>query len=915
MVKQLFYIFIILGLLCASCTREVLDDGKTNDGMKTLSFTTQIPDMQSVVSRSIDPDGLGLKKLWLFCFNPEGYYIGRVLADVGETGGTIQVNVPLNTGIVHFIANQNLDQFDEVNKFGEHESSIIPGLEATSGRIVYWTRVVLEKDGDISGLEVKLVRNQAKISFQVEDGVDFIVDGFCVCDAYATGTTAPFDKNASLETCFDSWFTDPFVTLPPGAELAKNPSDVLASDEKEQFVFEHDNHEDNPIYIIVKGHTAATEGDPRYYKLLMIENESKEPFSIIRNRHYIVHIETALVDGALNFEEAQQATPTNNIWIGVDESYPYIMDNEVTLDVQQTLWVFPNEEGDSEITYTYRKNNTEIGVEKGPSVEWLSADPSFVGDKRGNTYSSSDGVGKITFSLQGDVDVSRATVLVKAGKLSRKIKILATKNFEFTPVWTSSAVYGGEAQQKVTLLFTIPDDFPEELLPLRCLVSANGVDANYNTNPLDLISNDSEGYGDFDLYGYKYVYNAEETGVQRLYFTSNLKYSGEDEQMMGTIALEAKNFNRVEKLYTFVNKRRNVVFDRIESTQGVTPLFTYGTEPGVINYCLVPKVAGTEFDFTFHFEEDGETVTIDHAHQVLIYTSNLEPVGDEGLFENAGESTTSGGHYYLYTVQANQTSYTTKWKTKTADCAEVFRISADFRGEDHDHDPFRSESMELANFSNFTFNLRSNQPSISYKPGSLFEVSFDVKSFLSELQPDGKAYTISPGTDFYCDINIGDFVLDGVQANVEDLGNGRLRYHVVEKDATHTIRLKTQSIVSAGTISITSDETRGFTPENIVLENAPLKGKLTFNGGTDVPEGGFVTVERSDGTRIGMVTMGDQGEYEIHLRGEYRFEWSDRVIVYYMQNVGLGSDNKVIYQAETDLETLLNGGGIDLKQP
>ena len=76
-----------------------------------------------------------------------------------------------------------------------------------------------------------------------------------------------------------------------------------------------------------------------------------------------------------------------------------------------------------------------------------------------------------------------------------------------------------------------------------------------------------------------------------------------------------------------------------------------------------------------------------------------------------------------------------------------------------------------------------------------------------------------------------------------------------------------------------------------------------------------MTVERSDGTRIGMVTMGDQGEYEIHLRGEYRFEWSDRVIVYYMQNVGLGSDNKVIYQAETDLETLLNGGGIDLKQP
>ena len=71
MIKQLFYIFIILGLLCASCTREVLDDGKTNDGMKTLSFTTQIPDMQSVVSRSIDPDGLGLKRLWLFCFNPD----------------------------------------------------------------------------------------------------------------------------------------------------------------------------------------------------------------------------------------------------------------------------------------------------------------------------------------------------------------------------------------------------------------------------------------------------------------------------------------------------------------------------------------------------------------------------------------------------------------------------------------------------------------------------------------------------------------------------------------------------------------------------------------------------------------------------------------------------------------------------
>ncbi|MEI3420018.1 MAG: hypothetical protein V8R91_02565 [Butyricimonas faecihominis] len=62
---------------------------------------------------------------------------------------------------------------------------------------------------------------------------------------------------------------------------------------------------------------------------------------------------------------------------------------------------------------------------------------------------------------------------VKAGKLRRTIKVITVREFKFEPTWTSAQIYGNVEGQPVTLMFTIPEDFPEELLPLRVKIGAD----------------------------------------------------------------------------------------------------------------------------------------------------------------------------------------------------------------------------------------------------------------------------------------------------------------------------------------------------------------------------------------------------------------------------------------------------------
>ncbi|MBO7234987.1 MAG: hypothetical protein J6V05_00160, partial [Alistipes sp.] len=77
--KQIIYIFTLLLLLLSSCVQEdvivtpAVDD--VPEGYTQIAFTANISSPTKVNTRAVDPDGLDVNNMTLFCFNEFGLYI------------------------------------------------------------------------------------------------------------------------------------------------------------------------------------------------------------------------------------------------------------------------------------------------------------------------------------------------------------------------------------------------------------------------------------------------------------------------------------------------------------------------------------------------------------------------------------------------------------------------------------------------------------------------------------------------------------------------------------------------------------------------------------------------------------------------------------------------------------------------
>ena len=279
------------------------------DGYVSVSFRTDIPAMQEVVTRAVDPDGAGVQNMTLFCFDSYGLFISTAtatLAPASQTTGTFTAEIPENTSVIHFVANQNMSSFAEDDFRGKSESEVMALLEGSSGRMIYWSRFVAGAEGDMdtqlkNGGPVRLIRNHAMFSVSVAPGVGFNVTGFAVCNTNAFGTVAPYHPDYGFPD--GSTFVWPgdedFVTLPVnGAKL----SDVVdVTDAENQYVFETENRADDPVSVIIKG---AAPGDSElYYRVLLITDDGDQ-IMVRRNHHYIVNIAGELANGQPSFEAA-----------------------------------------------------------------------------------------------------------------------------------------------------------------------------------------------------------------------------------------------------------------------------------------------------------------------------------------------------------------------------------------------------------------------------------------------------------------------------------------------------------------------------------------------------------------------------------------------------------------------------------
>lgn len=602
MTKRVSYIFAaLLSVVMMACQHDVEiiapEQDATPEGWVKVEFTANAPVMTEVAVRGVDPDGIDIQNLTLFCFNDYGLYITHVEATLNpaiETpslSGTYEATIPEDTRIIHFVGNQNPNLYEPEMFVNRTEDEIQDDMVGASGMIIYWSRFIFSNEGShqqqlatVNGGEgIRLIRNQAKITVENPTNEFITISGWTVTNIHAYGTTAPYhpDKRFPTEGTAFVWPGEDFVTLPENRIKLSDITDVTTK--PEQYIFEHENTLQDPISIILKGR--PTGGSEELYYRVMIIDEMGEQLMVRRNHHYKLNITGKLTYGSRTFEEALLAPATNNIWVAVDDWVNEVSYQGVSLAVDQTNVVLGEDRAGQtlELGYTITGSSTLTSADIA-EVSWV--DGNHVASHNFNhtfTPNGNEGRGTITIQLHemGDSAMLEGKLIVKKGRLQRTINIVLIKTQKFTPVWAATQIYGGEIGELATFKFNVPEDFP--FFPFNVYVSVNSLDVRTETTgrTLPVVHKGNEGwYGVDNELGYKYVYTVTEPGTQRLYMHSILTH---EEGGKDHIMLEAEFFETVNKEFQYASHQNAISVKDLE-TYSVS-----GVSDEVIYYRLVPR--------------------------------------------------------------------------------------------------------------------------------------------------------------------------------------------------------------------------------------------------------------------------------------------------------------------------------------
>ena len=651
--KRLLYIFaFIMTLAAVSCVREDFPQPETEavpEGYMKIEFAANIADPTSVTTRAVDPDGLDVNNMTLFCFNEFGLFISTETAtmtrhesDGISDSGTYTAQIPSHTRIIHFLGNHSEGLYDATNFPGQTESMVIANMEGGSGMLVYWSRFEMKDNGksmheQLSELTykignttykgIKLIRNQAKISIENWNTSYFTVTGFRTVNIPAFGTVAPHHPQDHFHIVENWESTEDFITLPNNQALMSDIVDI--NTKNEDYIFETENSGDRQVSVIIKGRNAGETVD-KYYRIVM-QNADGSNFMIRRNHNYNIQITGKLTYGMNTFEEALVAPATNNAWISIDEWVNELSDGNKTLWVEQTSYVLASDQyAGTDFTIKYKYTENGRGAQTAPTVTWIDNNVAY--DNITNNYTSS-GEGTLTLRLYPMYEGNEQQVgsfIIKHGKLQRKITVYVIKTQHFTPSWISTQVYG-VAKEHVTLMFTIPETCPEALFPMTVLVSVNHLDVRSESGQqLPVYVKGEEGYfgQDWDGINYKYALTVSEPGKHRLFMHTLLEHEDTD---IEPVHLEAEFFETITKNVLFSAKEKDhyrVFVDDLHEYHA-----SYAADEKLY-YLLVPQKKASPLLFTLDLQQrqvDGNYVEFNHASnpgkskydEFLIYTKTL----------------------------------------------------------------------------------------------------------------------------------------------------------------------------------------------------------------------------------------------------------------------------------------------------
>ena len=981
-----------MALSCQSEDLLVPETPGAQDGYVTVEFRTDVPDMDIVQTKAVDPDGGGVQQIQVFCFDANGIFITTSRAvltpdapapgSTASLSGKVSATVPEHAVTLQLVGNQNLTFFEEDRYRGMTEVEVMASLEASAGRMIYWARKTVAelRQSNTPATAVKLLRNQAKVTLAVDASVDFEQKGWIVVNSNAFGTVAPYDPVA--EEFAAPTLANPFITVPDNQSKLGDFLDVRTN--AEEYIFESPNSASEPIDFIVKG--SQNGGPDKYYRISIIDKDG-EYLPILRNHHYTVNIVGNLYYGTDTFSDALETPPTNNVWVSVSDNIAQIQDSENRLSVDKTAVIVGEDEfvlPDREYNLYYTLENLLGGTVSQAEVSWMDGN-NVARNAFSHSFDAATGRGTVTVYLNemGEESKREGTLLVKYGRLSRKIKVVTVKKQQFTPAWITTNIYGGATGQNVTMMFHIPEDCPAELFPMDVLVSVNDLDVrNASGMVLPVIVEGEEGYGEDNGIGYKYVLTVTEPGVQRVYFKTIL---GHDTGDQVDVTIEAKHFETLTKTATFKEETDyRILLHNLRSYVGAMPA------DEVIYYYLVPQKVNARVEFPTHLGQVFKTnpgagnydatftdalgtyyvnyvepnAAAGNLDEFLIYSQNLEHNPDysgdyyfdfheidpslwsstagrvKGFVRNSHPSIDGNGGAIFHL------------RTTTPKSDEVVRIASNPAGSPSVTGTgdctgtglYKSAVFELSTFHPFHFSAQVKAGSetfgdvmtgktenlvsdvmLSYVPGQSVNIEFDVTSFKSSIEneTDANQLSVDPfGTAFDIYIDAPMLELDETAA-ASLMASGKIRkdpnipgrvIYTVDADREtertyfpsttalsadgavldlfrnpttvnqtgerKVIPFKTKKIVSAGDITISSDEDKVvYYKKNFKVQNASITGKLQFRKDgatvTNIPAGSFVPFETTSSyNRIGTVAVeGTDGSFDLRLRSEYEYLW------------------------------------------
>lgn len=552
---------------------------------------------------------------------------------------------------------------------GEQEGSVSDAIKA-------WLEAVTNE------YPIIMLRNQAKVTVEVDDAKsDFVVDGFAVDNSQAFGTVAPYHMTygfpsyahgevttdaASYEASVPSFYIDKagevgssatnqqkhwhdthFITLPENDSKLTNISEIF--DDDEFYIFESENSSGDPVNVIIKG-KRANETVSKYYRVTLTD-ENGEQVLVERNHHYKIIIEGTLDFGQNTFAEALTAPPTNNIWLSISDEVNEVQDQEFLLRVDQTSAVVgydgtnfykPSTETDpwtlsgSKLTLYFEvedvdTSDSNVIKDEDLSVTWLGDYNVSATDVSSATeFETTSGEGAITIDLNslGDAQMKEGTILVKYGRLQRKIKVVTIRRQKFEPIWVSTQVYGSydgadnSDRANVTLMFHVPESCPDELLPFEVMLSVNVLDVRSESGQtLPVIRADDPRYGADNGIGYKYVYTVTQKGTQRIYLESILN---QEDGASEKLKIESPYFETEEKTFTFTFSTRSITLTNATATNP-----TATDEAEKLWYVLVPQKAGAPVVLNLQLKENGNNTEAGKYDEFFLYSQYLDHYTDD----------------------------------------------------------------------------------------------------------------------------------------------------------------------------------------------------------------------------------------------------------------------------------------------